>query len=95
MCIRDRDYADSNWKPHSNIVIQDNYINQGASAYALSLIHISVMNGIELIQKLSETYRNIVVVVLSGYGEYEFTSQAMEYGIRHYILCLLYTSRCV
>lgn len=45
-----------------------------------------VMNGIELIQKLSETYRNIVVVVLSGYGEYEFTSQAMEYGIRHYIL---------
>lgn len=23
---------------------------------------------------------------MSGYGEYEFTSQAMEYGIRHYIL---------
>lgn len=52
----------------------------------LTDIKMPVMNGIELIQKLSETYRNIVVVVLSGYGEYEFTSQAMEYGIRHYIL---------
>lgn len=25
-------------------------------------------------------------VVLSGYGDYEFTSQAMELGVRHYIL---------
>ena len=35
------DYADSNWKPHSNIVIQDNYINQGASAYACNGIYLT------------------------------------------------------
>lgn len=28
------DYYDPNWKPHTNILITGNYINQGASAYA-------------------------------------------------------------
>lgn len=35
------DYADSNWYPHSNILIQDNYINQGASAYACNGIYLT------------------------------------------------------
>ncbi len=35
------DYEDSNWKPHSNIIIQDNYINQGASAYACNGIYLT------------------------------------------------------
>lgn len=52
----------------------------------LTDIKMPVMNGIELIRRLYKTNRNIVIVVLSGYGEYEFTSQAMEYGVRHYIL---------
>lgn len=28
------DYSNPNWHPHTNIVIRNNYINQGASAYA-------------------------------------------------------------
>lgn len=35
------DYYDSGWYPHSNIVIQDNYINQGASAYACNGIYLT------------------------------------------------------
>lgn len=35
------DYADSNWRPHSNILIQNNYINQGASAYACNGIYLT------------------------------------------------------
>lgn len=35
------DYEDSNWYPHSNIIIQDNYINQGASAYACNGIYLT------------------------------------------------------
>lgn len=35
------DYYDSNWYPHSNIRIQDNYINQGASAYACNGIYLT------------------------------------------------------
>ena len=52
----------------------------------LTDVKMPVMNGIELIRRLYKTQKNIVVIVLSGYGEYEFTSQAMEYGVRHYIL---------
>ena len=35
------DYEDSNWYPHSNITIQNNYINQGASAYACNGIYLT------------------------------------------------------
>lgn len=52
----------------------------------LTDIKMPVMDGIELIRRTRENYPNVEFVVLSGYGEYEFTSQAMAYGIRHYIL---------
>lgn len=52
----------------------------------LTDIKMPVMNGIELIEKLADTYPGICVIVLSGYGEYEYTSQAMELGVRHYLL---------
>lgn len=52
----------------------------------LTDIKMPVMNGIELIRKVRESYPEIEFAVLSGYGEYEFTSQAMELGVRHYIL---------
>ena len=49
-------------------------------------VKMPVMNGIEMIQKARKLYPEIVFIILSGYGEYEFTSQAMEEGVRHYIL---------
>ena len=49
-------------------------------------IKIPVMNGIEMIRQAKEQYPDMTFVVLSGYGDYEFTSQAMELGVRHYIL---------
>lgn len=52
----------------------------------LTDIKMPVMDGIELIKKVREAYPHIEFAVLSGYGEYEFTSQAMEQGVKHYIL---------
>lgn len=49
-------------------------------------IKMPVMNGIEMIRQAKEQYPDLTFVVLSGYGDYEFTSQAMELGVRHYIL---------
>lgn len=49
-------------------------------------IKMPVMNGIEMIRQAKEQYPDMAFVVLSGYGDYEFTSQAMELGVRHYIL---------
>lgn len=49
-------------------------------------IKMPVMSGIELIRKAKAEFPQIVFAVLSGYGEYEYTSQAMELGVRHYLL---------
>ena len=49
-------------------------------------IKMPVMNGIEMIRQAREQYPDMTFVVLSGYGDYEFTSQAMELSVRHYIL---------
>ncbi len=49
-------------------------------------IKMPVMNGIEFIKRSQELFPDTVFIVLSGYGEYEYTSQAMELGVRHYIL---------
>lgn len=49
-------------------------------------VKMPVMNGIEMIRQAQKNFPNIAYIVLSGYGEYEFTSQAMELGVRHYLL---------
>lgn len=49
-------------------------------------IKMPVMDGLGMIGKLKEEFPDIQVIVLSGYGEYEYTSRAMELGIKHYIL---------
>lgn len=52
----------------------------------LTDIKMPIMDGIELIKRGKETFPDVEWVVLSGYGEYEFTSRAMEQGIRYYLL---------
>lgn len=44
------------------------------------------MDGLAMIRAAQEQHVDTVFVVLSGYGDYEYTSQAMQLGIRHYIL---------
>ena len=49
-------------------------------------IKMPVMDGLAMIRAAQEQNADMVFVVLSGYGDYEYTSQAMQLGIRHYIL---------
>lgn len=44
------------------------------------------MDGLELIQKISETDLLTRFIILSGYGEFEYAKQAMKYGVKHYLL---------
>ena len=44
------------------------------------------LSGLELIQKVSELNQNIQFIILSGYGEFEYAKEAMQYGVRHYLL---------
>lgn len=52
----------------------------------LTDIKMPVMDGIGLIRAAREEFPSVEFIVLSGYGEYEYTSQAMELGVRHYVL---------
>lgn len=52
----------------------------------LTDIKMPIMDGIELIRRVRAEFPGVEFIVLSGYGEYEFTSQAMEEGVRHYVL---------
>lgn len=52
----------------------------------LTDIKMPVMDGLEMIRRAGVDFPELEFIVLSGYGEYEFTSQAMAAGIRHYIL---------
>lgn len=49
-------------------------------------IKMPVMDGLQLIAAVQAEGLDVQFVVLSGYGDYEYTSQAMQMGIRHYIL---------
>jgi two-component system response regulator YesN len=49
-------------------------------------IKMPVMNGLELIGKIKEKRNDTVFVVLSGYDEYDYMSEAMRFGIKHYLL---------
>lgn len=44
------------------------------------------MNGLDLIAKVSEEYKDITFVILSGHGEFNYASKAMAFGVKHYIL---------
>ena len=49
-------------------------------------IKMPVMNGVELIRRTGEIFPDIEFIVLSGYGEYEYTSRTMELGVQFYLL---------
>ncbi len=49
-------------------------------------IRMPEMDGISLIEKLSEELPGTHFIILSGYGEFEYAKQAMTYGVKHFIL---------
>lgn len=44
------------------------------------------MNGVELVKKVHEKYPDIRFIMLSGFAEFDYAKQAMEYGVKHYLL---------
>lgn len=52
----------------------------------LTDIQMPIMNGIELLKNTREYFPDIEFIIISGYGEYEYTSKAMYEGVRHYVL---------
>ncbi|MGO4548077.1 response regulator [Paenibacillus sp. 2TAB23] len=49
-------------------------------------ISMPVMDGIELIQRLREDGNDMDIIILSGYGEFEYAQEALRHGVVDYIL---------
>ena len=44
------------------------------------------MDGMELSHFLHENYPNVVIVIFSGFGEFEYAKKAIQYGVSEYLL---------
>ncbi|MEF3302586.1 response regulator transcription factor [Paenibacillus sp. GYB003] len=52
----------------------------------VSDIRMPGMDGLQLAARLHETHPAIKMIVLSGFGEFEYAQTAMQYGVKHYLL---------
>ncbi len=43
-------------------------------------------SGLDLLQRIKSLHPDIEFIILSGYGEFEYAQQAMQWGVRHYLL---------
>ena len=53
---------------------------------ALVDIKMPALSGLELISRIVHSGQSIEFIILSGYGEFVYTREAMRYGIKHYLL---------
>lgn len=49
-------------------------------------IRMPIIDGLELIQKTKKIKAKCVFIILSGYGEFEIARQAMQHGVKYFLL---------
>jgi two-component system, response regulator YesN len=54
--------------------------------YLFTDIRMPKIDGLELCRRLAESGTEIQMVVVSGYGDFEYARQSMSYGVRDYVL---------
>ncbi|WP_276357344.1 response regulator [Cohnella caldifontis] len=82
------------WQAHGAVL--EGTAKNGTEAYAriqatnpdivISDIRMPGMDGLELVARASESHPHIKFIILSGFGEFEYASKAMQYGVKHYLL---------
>lgn len=63
-----------------------NYIEHCCVDIVLSDIRMPQMGGLEFAKYLYYSHPSIVVVLLSGFAEFEYAKEALRYGVKEYIL---------
>lgn len=61
-------------------------IEQEKPDIVISDIKMPGMNGLELVAKVHSVFPEIRFVLLSGFSEFDYAKQAMQYGVKHYLL---------
>lgn len=49
-------------------------------------ISMPVLDGMELIRQIKQVNPNIIIVIISGYSDFEYARQAIRYGVFNYLL---------
>ncbi|MDQ1913959.1 response regulator [Paenibacillus sp. GD4] len=49
-------------------------------------IRMPKMDGLELCRRVYDAYPHILMVVVSGYGDFEYAQKCLSYGVKHYLL---------
>jgi two-component system response regulator YesN len=52
----------------------------------LTDIRMPKMDGLELCRKVHESYPHILMVVISGYDDFDYAQKCLSYGVKHYLL---------
>lgn len=49
-------------------------------------IRMPVMDGLALCRELNQRFRNCILVIISGYGDFEYAKKAIHYGVSNYLV---------
>ncbi|WNQ09514.1 response regulator transcription factor [Paenibacillus aurantius] len=61
-------------------------ISEAPPDIVISDIRMPGMDGLELVERVHADYPEIRFILLSGFGEFDYASRAMQFGVKHYLL---------
>ena len=48
-------------------------------------VKMPIMNGLEMVKKIKSIYKNIKIIIISGYDDFEYVKEALMYGVESYL----------
>ncbi|WP_141500051.1 response regulator transcription factor [Paenibacillus luteus] len=62
------------------------YLKSDMPDVMITDIRMREMDGLTLMEKVKQMYPDLLVIILSGYGEFEYAQRAIACGVFHYLL---------
>ena len=92
--VRDAIKENMNWAAMDCELVKDcengrqawDYVQKNPVDIVLTDILMPFVDGLELARLIHESYPDIVVVIFSGFGEFEYAKKAMQYNVSEYLL---------
>lgn len=62
------------------------YLHDNPVSIVITDIRMPKMDGLELARHIYENYPGIIIIIISGYSEFEYARRAIRYGVANYLL---------